>query len=78
MGMESRLVVARGESGEKGPNGEFDVGRCKLFHLKWINNRVLMYSIGNCVQYFGLECDGRQYRKKMYMYVCLGHFCIAD
>ena len=26
---------------------EFGVGRCKLLHLEWINNKVLLYSTGN-------------------------------
>ena len=34
--MESRFVVARGERGECGMDGEFWVGRCKLLHLQWI------------------------------------------
>ena len=50
MAMESRLVVAMGYSGEKGIDGEFEVGRCKLLYLKSINNGVLLYSTGNPVQ----------------------------
>ena len=25
---------------------EFGVGKCKLLHLEWINNKVLMYGTG--------------------------------
>ena len=30
---------------------ESGVGRCRLLHLEWINNEVLMYSTGNYTQY---------------------------
>ena len=33
MDMESRLIFARGKREEKGMDGEFGVGRCKLLHL---------------------------------------------
>ena len=37
----------------------FGVVRCKVLHLEWISNGVLLYSTGNYVQSLGLECDGR-------------------
>ena len=33
-------------------DGEFGVNRCKLLHLEWISNEVLLYSTG-------IEHDGR-------------------
>ena len=27
------------------------VSRCKLLHIDWINNKVLLYSTGNYIQY---------------------------
>ena len=45
--MENRLVFGRGEGGEKGMDGEFGVGRCKLLHLERVNIEVLLYSTGN-------------------------------
>ena len=47
--MESRFVVARGERGECGMDGEFWVGRCKLLHLEWMGSGALLYSTGNYV-----------------------------
>ena len=35
-------------------NGDFGVGGCKLLHLEWMGNGVLLYSTGNCVA--GLLC----------------------
>ena len=47
--MESKLVVAGGEWGESGMDGEFGIGGCKLLHLEWMGNGALLYSTGNCV-----------------------------
>ena len=40
-------------------DGESGVGRCKLLHLEWISNEVLLYSTGNYIQSLGIEHDGR-------------------
>ena len=40
---------------------EFGVGRCKLLHLEWINNKVLLYSIGNYIQSPGINQNGKEY-----------------
>ena len=69
MAMESRLVVARGREEGVGWLGSSGVGRCKLLHLEWISNGVLLYSTRNYVQSLGLEHDGRQCKKRMYIYV---------
>ena len=37
---------------------ESEVGRCKLFHLEWINNEVLLYSTDNYIQSVLIEHDG--------------------
>ena len=39
------LVVAKGEEGGSGMDWEFGVSRCKLFHLDWIDNKVLLYNM---------------------------------
>ena len=44
--------------------GEFGVGRCKLLHLEWITNEVLLYSTGNDEQSLGTDHDVRKYKKK--------------
>ena len=43
--LEKSLVVAKGEEGS-GMDEECGVSRCKRFHLEWISNEVLLYSIG--------------------------------
>ena len=52
-------MVAKREGEEGGMDREFGVGGCKLLHLEWISNGVLLYSTGNYVQSLGLEQDGR-------------------
>ena len=42
-----------------GMDWEFGVSRCKLLHLEWISNEVLLYSTGNAIQSLGIEHDGR-------------------
>ena len=53
-------------------DGEFGVSRCKLSHLEWKSNNVLLYSTGHYIQTLGLEHDGRQYKTmhELYIYVC--------
>lgn len=36
-------------------DGEFGVSRCKLLHLEWVDNEVLLYSTGNYVESRGIE-----------------------
>ena len=38
---------------------EFGVSRCKLLHLEWISNEILLYSTGNYIQSLVMEHDRR-------------------
>ena len=40
-------------------DGEAGVSRCKLFHVEWISNEVLLCSTGNSIQSVGIEHSGR-------------------
>ena len=44
---ESRLVVAKGERVGSGIDWEFRISGCKLLHLEWISNEVLLYHTEN-------------------------------
>ena len=45
-------MVAKGEEREwEEKDWEFRIGRGKLLCIGWINNKVLMYSTGNYIQY---------------------------
>ena len=54
---------------------EFGASRCKLLHLEWISNEVLLYSTRNDIQSLVMECDRKEYEKK---YVYLGHFAVQN
>ena len=54
-------------------DGEFMVSRFKLLYMEWINNKVLLYSTENYIQYPMLNHNGKDYFKKMcvcvYIYI---------
>ena len=41
----------------KGKEREFRVSRCKLLHLEWRSNEILLYSTGNYIQSLVMEHD---------------------
>ena len=43
---------------------EFGVSRCKLLDIEWINNKVLLYSTGNYIQYPVINQNGKEYEKE--------------
>ena len=53
--------------GRAGEGWEFGISRYKLLHIKWINNKVLLYSTGNCSQYLVINHSGK-YLKSIYVY----------
>ena len=68
---ENRLVVANGEKGVGGGiDWEFGISRCKLLYIEWINKKVLLYSMGNYIQYPVINHKRKEYEKEC-MYVCV-------
>ena len=57
--MANRLVVAEGEGRGSGIYLEFGVSKCKLLHLEWIKNKILLYSMGNYIPFPGIDHDGK-------------------
>ena len=53
------------QGGEK--DWEFGISRYKLLYIGWINNKVLVYSIGNYIQYPVINHNGKEYQKE-YIY----------
>ena len=50
MAKKGRFGVSKGEVGGSGMAGHFgDFLGCKLLHLEWIGNGILLYSTGKCV-----------------------------
>ena len=60
------LPRGRGFGGEK--DWEFGISRCKLVHIGWINNKVLLYSTGNYIQYPVINHNGKEYEQE-YIYL---------
>ena len=48
---------------------EFGVSSCKLFHLECIGNEVLLYGTGNYILSLGIDHDGRQSKKNVYIHI---------
>ena len=57
------------EGGGGGMEWEFGVSGSKLLYIGWINNKDLLYSTGNYIQYPVINHDGKEYEKEcIYMY----------
>ena len=72
MDIENRLVVAKGDMVGGGMECEVGVSRCKLLYTEWINNKVLLYSTENCIQYPMINHSGKEYIKtnvNIYLYM---------
>ena len=41
--IQNRLVVARAIREGRGMDWKVGVSKCKLLHLEWINNKILLY-----------------------------------
>ena len=54
-------------------NWELGVSRCKLLHLEWIGNEVLLYSTGNYIQSLVMDHHRMEdnVRKTMCVYMCM-------
>ena len=68
--IDNRLVVAKGRGGGRGMDWEFEISRCKLLYIEWINSKVLPYSAGNYTQYHVINHNGKEYEKEyIYIYI---------
>ena len=47
---------------------EAGVSRCKLVYIGWINNKILLYSKGNCIQYPMINHREKNIKKRIHMY----------
>ena len=62
-----------------GKDWEFGINRCKLVHIGWINNEVLLYSTGNYIQYPVINHNGKEYEKEcVCIYIPESPCCTAD
>ena len=51
--------------GRGGKDWEFGVSRCKLLYVGWLNNKVLLYSRENYIQYPVINHNGKGYKQRM-------------
>ena len=54
-----QTFLPRGKGGG-GLNWESGISRCKLVYIEWINNKVLLYSTGNYIQYPVINHNGKE------------------
>ena len=54
-----------GWGGGGGMEWEFGVSRHKLLYTEWINNKVLLYSTGNYIQYPVINHNSKEYITKL-------------
>ena len=57
-----------GGMGGQGKNWGFGISRCKLVYREWINNKVLLYSTGNYIQYPVINQNEKEHEKE---YICI-------
>ena len=57
---------------------EFGISRCKLLYTEWINNKVLLYSTGNYIQYPVINHKGKEIKKNVYMCITESLCCRAE
>ena len=57
---QNRLGCQGGGKGWGGIDWKFGVSRCKLLHVEWMD-KVLLYSIGNCIQCHRVNHSGKEY-----------------
>ena len=57
-------------SGGYGKDWESGISRCKLEYRRWIENKFLLYSTENYIQYPGINHNGTEYEKD-YIYISL-------
>ena len=53
---------------------------CKLLYTGWIDNKVRLYSTGNCIEYPVIKHNGKEQKKSVYRYICVTESvcCIAE
>ena len=60
-----------------GMDWEFEINRGKLLYIGWINNKVLLYSAGNYIQYPVTNHNGKEYEKEHIYIIYIYNIYIA-
>ena len=73
------MWLPRERGGGGGKNWEFGISRHKLSYIGWIDNKVLLYSTGNYVQYPVISQNGKEHEKEyIYIYITESLCCTAE
>ncbi len=48
-GPREQTCGCQGAGGGNGMDWKFGVSRCKLLHLEWLSNEILLYNTGNYI-----------------------------
>ena len=52
-------------------NGESGIRKCKILYVKWINNKVLLITKGNYIQYSVTDHNGKKNENNVYINMCI-------
>ena len=63
-GLGEQICCCQGGGAGCGMDWEFGVSRCKVLHLEWRSNEILLYSTGKYILSLVMEDDGGKYEKK--------------
>ena len=73
--LRADLWLPRGRVERSGMEWKFGASRCKLLHLEWINNEVILYSTGTTPGPLEQNMMEDSYEKKN-VYICMtGSLC---
>ena len=54
------------------------VSRCKLGYIAWMNNKLLLYSTANHIQYPVINHNGEEYKNNVYTGITESLCCTAE
>ena len=60
-------MAAKGRGGWRRDGLQFGISRCKALYTEQINNRVLLYSTGNYIQYPVIKLVEKKMEKNVYL-----------
>ena len=62
--------MPRGREVGEGWIGNLGLADANYYMLEWINDKVLLYSTGNYIQYSMINHNGKEYvKKRMHIYI---------
>ena len=65
---KTNLWLPKGKGGDKLEHG---INKCTLPYIKQINNKDLLQSTGNYIQYLVINYNGKESEKKNIMHICI-------